>query len=422
MIAPPTAPAESTDLATEAALPLGAAIPAEVLDKWQRAVDLLTGIMGVPSGYVMRLYPDKLEVCVSCGEDTPRGLRVRLEPLRFCRKVIEVRAAVQVNDSLADPEWRDRPEGSARSYLGMPIRRPDGQLFGTLCVASDEAHEFAPAFGQLLAQFRDYIEQDLVALSEAEARHAMEREQLARLAGLDRLRRELMANVSHDLRTPLASLKGYLETLLLMDAELTPAARRRYLQIAEKNCDRLTRLVEDLFDVACLDAGAIQPRLERFRLCELVQDVRQKLALKANEAGVELSAHTPRGLPAVNGDIAWLERALINLADNALRHTSAGGAVRLSVAPPEAGWITLTVADTGVGIDGEILPHIFDRYYRSKDMPGGGKPGAAGLGLPIAKRVMELHGGTVQVESEPGVGTTFTLRLPVDGPVAGVAM
>ncbi|MCA9546061.1 MAG: HAMP domain-containing histidine kinase [Myxococcales bacterium] len=405
-----------------APLPVGAPIPAEVLDKWQRAVDLLTGLMGVPSGYVMRLHPDKLEVCVSCGDTPKRGFKVKLEPTRFCKKVLELEAPLEVVDSLADPEWADRPEGMARSYLGMPIHSPCGALFGTLCVASDEARAYGAKFAELLAQFRDFIEQDLKVMAEAEARRKMEREQLDRLAEIDKLRRELMANVSHDLRTPLASLKGYLETLLLMDAELTPEARRRYLTIAEKNCDRLTRLVEDLFDVACLDAGAVKPRLEQFRLCELVHDVRQKLALKAEGAGVTLSAETPPGLPCVTGDIAWLERALINLTDNALRHTAVGGAVTLSVDPPEAGWVTLRVADTGVGIAPEILPHIFDRYYRSKDMPGGGKPGSAGLGLPISKRVVELHGGRVRVDSAPGEGTTFEIDLPVDGPVEGVAV
>lgn len=394
-------------------------IPAPVLAKWQRAVDLLTSIVGVPAGYVMRARRDKgLEVCVSCGgaDSVARGVLLPVDPRVFCNHVLETGAPLKVEDARDGTFAGDVDQGLV-SYLGMPIHDAEGGLFGTICVLSQTPRVYDPDFEALLAQFRDFIEQDLRVLNEVARRRQMERAQLEQLAEIDRLRRELLANVSHDLRTPLASLRGYIETLLLMDAQLTPADRRRYLEIAEKNCTRLTRLVDDLFDVACLDAGAIEPRLEPFRVCELVWDVRQKLALKADEAGVELTVRAEHGLPRVTGDIAWVERALLNLVDNALRHTDAGGRIEIGVTVEDDA-VRLWVADTGVGIDPAIQPHIFDRYYRSKDMPGGGRPGSAGLGLPIAKRVVELHAGAIDVASTVGQGTTFTMRLPVNGPLA----
>jgi hypothetical protein len=395
-----------------------APIPAPVLAKWQRAVDLLTSIVGVPAGYVMRARPGKLEVCVSCGgaDTTADGVTLTLDPTVFCNSVLRNDAPLAVEDGRQLAAFAEAARSGLVSYLGMPVHGAHGGLFGTICVLSSEPRAYSDAFRALLGQFRDFIEQDLVVLAEAEARRQMQRAQLEQLAEIDQLRRELLANVSHDLRTPLASLRGYIETLLLMDGELSPEARRRYLKIAEKNCTRLTRLVDDLFDVACLDAGAIEPKVEPFYVCELVWDVGQKLALAAEKAGVEITIAAVHGLPQLAGDIAWIERAVINLADNALRHTDAGGQVELGVEQHDADTLRLWVADTGVGIDPAIRAHIFDRYYRSKDMPGGGRPGSAGLGLPIAKRVVDLHSGRIAVHSEVGEGTTFSMFLPIAGP------
>jgi two-component system OmpR family sensor kinase len=232
--------------------------------------------------------------------------------------------------------------------------------------------------------------------------------QVQKLKEVDLLRRELVANVSHDLRTPLASLQGYLDTLLLKEGVLTRDEQRRFLEIASKHSMRLGRLVAELFELAKLDAQVTPLRLEPFSIAELVQDVVQKYQLRAQQGGIALTADTdPERLPLVSGDIALIERVLENLIDNALRHTPSGGAVTI-VLTPEGERVRVQVSDTGVGISEEHLPHIFDRFYRG-EQPARGD--GAGLGLAIAKRILELHGTVLQAESRVDEGTTFVFSV-----------
>ena len=226
-----------------------------------------------------------------------------------------------------------------------------------------------------------------------------------RITKVDLLRRELIANVSHDLRTPLASLQGYLDTLLLKEGQLTADEQRRFIEIASKHSERLGKLVDELFELAKLDSQVTPIKVEPFSIAELVQDVVQKFQLRAQQSGVALEAGVRPDLPLVRGDIALMERVLENLIENAIRHTPAGGSVNVSLAP-EHDRFAVRVIDTGRGISEEHLPHIFDRFYRASDTKGG-----AGLGLAIARRILELHGTTLSAESEVGSGTTFSFAL-----------
>lgn len=237
-------------------------------------------------------------------------------------------------------------------------------------------------------------------------------EQLERLRQTDLLRRELVANVSHDLRTPLASLQGYLETVLMKEDSLEPEERRKYLEIAQRQATRLSRLVEELFELAKLDAHETRPQPEDFPIGELLQDVAQKFSLEAAEKHVRVETELGGGGPFVHADIGLIERVLQNLLENALRYTGDGGRIRMRVRPSQAneGKVAVAVEDTGAGIDSEALPKIFERHNRAgadKDATG-----RAGLGLAIAKRIVELHGGVIAAESDPGHGTTFRFELP----------
>jgi two-component system OmpR family sensor kinase len=235
--------------------------------------------------------------------------------------------------------------------------------------------------------------------------------QVARLEKTDALRRELVANVSHDLRTPLASLQGYLETLQMKDGALSPAERLHYLEVAHNQCDHLGRLVSELFELARLDANEVQPVLEPFSLPELVQDVLQKFELRARHSGVALESRCDDGLPFVVGDIALIERVLDNLLDNALQHTPGGGTVAV-LARAADGVLLVEVVDTGTGIAADQLPHVFERFYQAVDARNGK---GAGLGLAIARRIVELHGSAMHAASEPGRGSVFSFDLPAMG-------
>jgi signal transduction histidine kinase len=235
--------------------------------------------------------------------------------------------------------------------------------------------------------------------------------QVERLRQTDSLRRDLVANVSHDLRTPLASLHGYLETLRLKDAELDGEDKRRYLEIAIRHSERLSALVAELFELAKLDADEVKPQCEPFSLPELVQDVVQKFRLRAEQQEVALEYRFSREpLPFVLADIGLIERVLDNLLVNALRHTPAGGAVIVSLSPGDR-QVRVQVSDTGRGIAAHELPYVFDRFYKGADRARQTGSGA-GLGLAIVRRILELHGSVIRATSQLRNGTTFSFELP----------
>jgi hypothetical protein len=238
--------------------------------------------------------------------------------------------------------------------------------------------------------------------------------QVTELKKADSLRRELVTNVSHDLRTPLATLQGYIETLFLKDKSLSADDRKHHLEIAIQHCERLSKLVNELFELAKLDSHEIQVRYEPFNISELAHDVVQKFELSAQEKQLNIEIDLDPGLPFVNADIAMIERVIENLLENAVRHTPAGGSIRLTFSPQNAD-IAVGVSDTGCGIPREDLPFIFDRFYR-REKTQTGQTGYSGLGLAIARRILELHNKSIQVESTPGSGTTFTFLLPAHSP------
>ena len=236
-------------------------------------------------------------------------------------------------------------------------------------------------------------------------------QQMKVLKETDALRRELVANVSHDLRTPLASLKGYLETLQLKEPTLSPTEREHYLDIALKHSEKLTTLVTELFELAKLDSRETQLQPEPFSLAELGQDILVKSQLNAEQAGIYLERHIPHNLPFVLGDIALIERVLENLLNNAFQYTPRGGTVSLTLIQ-KADSIETKVTDNGSGIPSKDVEHIFDRFYQANRTNQDYSSGA-GLGLAIAKRILELHNRTISVESQSNIGTTFTFSLPI---------
>jgi two-component system, OmpR family, sensor kinase len=240
------------------------------------------------------------------------------------------------------------------------------------------------------------------------------RQQVRQLKETDQLRRELVANVSHDLRTPVTSLQGYLETLVLKEGALSSQERRRYLEIATAQSKRLGDLIAELFELAKLNSQEMKPRVESFALGDLVQDVVQKFRMIVEAKQVTLQAKWGKTPPMVLADIGLIERVLENLIENALRYTPQGG--RITVSLSRMGEQIMTqVTDTGCGIPPNDLPHIFDRYYRAGKKHQAGETGA-GLGLAITKRILELHGSTIEVESVLNQGTTFSFYLAVAQP------
>ena len=235
-------------------------------------------------------------------------------------------------------------------------------------------------------------------------------DQFERLDENDRLRRELISNVSHDLRTPLASMQGYVDTLLMKNDRLDADERRHYLEITRKHTARLNTLIGDLFELSRLDAASDPLSPERFSLAELLHDVAQEFELDAEKRGITLNVDTAPGAAVVEADIALLQRVLENLLRNALKFTPDGGRVDLSLAPL-GDRVSVAVADTGCGIPEERIGRIFDRFYHADD-EARPQDDSAGLGLAIVKRILDLHGSRITVQSQPNEGTRFEFALP----------
>ena len=234
--------------------------------------------------------------------------------------------------------------------------------------------------------------------------------QVDALRRTDRQRRDLVANVSHDLRSPLASLQGYLETLVLRP-DAPADEREAHTARALRSAERLSGLVADLFDLARFDAAEVRPRPEPTDLADLAADVVADRRAEAGRRDIRLHIRAEDGLPLAALDPGLVDRALGNLVDNALRHTPPGGAVEVEVTRADASALAVSVRDTGEGIAPELLPRVFDRFVRADESRA--VDGGAGLGLAIVKRIAALHGGTVRVESTLGAGATFVLVLPV---------
>ena len=226
----------------------------------------------------------------------------------------------------------------------------------------------------------------------------------------DQLRRELIANVSHDLRGPLASIQGYLETILMKKDEVDKEQLIQYVETGLANTQKLNKLVSELFELSKLDAKQVQLQAEKFSVSDLVQDVAAQFKPEAEAAQVRLELDLTENAPMVYGDIALVERAISNLIDNAIRYTPAGGEVRI-IPTINGDGVGVTVADTGVGIAPDHLPRIFDRFFRA-DESRAADYGGAGLGLAIAKKIVELHNSTLLVDSIVNQGTTFSFTLP----------
>jgi len=301
------------------------------------------------------------------------------------------------------------------SYLGMPLLGSAGEVIGHMAILDNRPLPDASVATSVmgLCAGRAGAELERLKADEGRQRALAEVEVLKNRLQEENvyLRRELIANVSHDLRSPLASLRGYLETLLLKQDVLAEAERRGYLEIALRQAQHMQTLISELFELARLDFQGYRIEREPVQLGELARDVVQKFELAAQQRQVELRAEVEPGLGLVRADIGLIERSLSNLLDNALAHTPARGCVVLSVQAHDQR-LTLRVSDNGSGIPSADLPRIFERFYRV-DKARSRNDAGTGLGLAIVKRIVELHDSRIEVASELGRWTAFWFELPL---------
>jgi len=405
--------------------------------------------------------------------ENPVGVRVDMAPMqRLLRAAAERRDSSDVRLPVLGTDPRER--GRTNTFTVAPVSGPGGKMgylyivlngneaqrvtaslsnsdalramaLGAVLATLLAAAVLAIVWQQLTRPLRDLtrevrafrIEGDAALPADAaggdeigvlrRAVQAMQRRIAAQFSSLedsDRQRRELVSNISHDLRTPLSSIRGYVETVLVRGEALGAEQRAAHLRTALRHTELLGKRIGDLFELSKLDAGRELPRQEVFCLAELLQDVVQNYRLAAQQRGVALRlAAGSHAKAKVRADIAMIERVLQNLIDNALRCTAAGGRVELAIEDHGA-FLQISVSDTGHGIDTQHLPHIFERYWRAAEARAPLTAGAAanatagassGLGLAIVKRILDLHGSVVRVRSELKRGTRFEFSLPHAG-------
>jgi two-component system phosphate regulon sensor histidine kinase PhoR len=234
---------------------------------------------------------------------------------------------------------------------------------------------------------------------------------VTQLQQLEQMRREFVSNVSHELRTPLSIFRGYLETLI-DEPELAPDERERILHVLEKHSTRLHSLVDDLLSLARLEAPDPQLKFASLSLDEFLRRVAKEWEKKAAAKQLRIVHEVEQNLPMISADEARLEEVIYNLLDNAVKYSSAGGQITIDVSRYGTESIAISVTDKGPGIAATDLPRIFERFYRA-DKARSGEVGGTGLGLAIVKHIAQLHGGSVDAESQLGRGTTVRVVLPI---------
>ncbi|MEO6239628.1 MAG: GAF domain-containing sensor histidine kinase [Vicinamibacterales bacterium] len=365
----------------------------------------------------------------------------------FCSHAVRQTAVFVVPDARCDPRFSDnslvRLPPCIRFYAGAPLLA-GGEVVGTLCVMDvkprtlplDTVTSLRALARQVVTGLelrrhaRELTRFNTALTAEAEERRKTEvrlrdseralRASEKALQQHDAERREFVANISHDLRTPLTALQGYIDTVLMKRETLDTATQREYLEQASAQARRLGCLVTDLFELAQLDDRYAAIRAERFDLADLLSDVIQSFQLTATGKGIALRATVPRRPTHVVGEVRLIERVLDNLLDNAIRFTPIGGHVTVTCL--RAGRrLSVRVEDTGPGLAPSDRDQMFDRFFCGRQ-PAAGAPPTTGLGLSIARRIVELHGGTMTAGRSDvgGARVSFSLEC-ADGAVVSPA-
>jgi len=325
----------------------------------------------------------------------------------FVQRLVRKRSAVVLND----PANSDVPSAYVRSTMKSVARAPvfiGDRVIGAVRVGSIRPNAFAPDDLRLL----ELVARDIgVAVERARLLDA-ERTARAQAERALRVRDEVLAVVAHDLRNPLASIS--MTAAMLAEESLPPESRARMLVVMQRSSRMMDRLIGDLLDVARLEGGQLKVERRPVSLESIVRDAATTFATSASERGVALETRVPDERVTIEADAMRLQQVIGNLLDNALRLTPAGGRVTLAARHEDERAI-FSVEDTGPGIAAEDLPHLFDRFWQGTRQ----RRGSAGLGLAIAKGIVEAHDGQLTVASTPGKGTTFEISLQV-APTIGV--
>lgn len=370
----------------------------DVIEQALRAARLVTGL---DLAYVSSFADGAQRVEATSGDGAEVGIAagdvVDLES-SYCQRMIDGRIPNAVPDTSREPELTALSathDANIRAYVGVPIRLRDGALYGSLCAAAGAA--------------RPHISDDQVAAMRGLAQLLADRlEETLEHGSRQRAQDEFFAAVSHDLRGPLTPIRGYAE--LLREDGSDPERVRLAADAIARNATKLDRLIDDLLSVARARSGGFTVHREPLDLRALLSDA---VAETAQTSGRDAVLDAPAATLAVDGDDGRLRQLFDNLLSNAVKYSPDGGEIRVT-ASVDGPTVVVEVADPGIGVGEEDQARLFGQYVRAQTAVARGIPGT-GLGLTICRAIAAAHDGTIGLASQPGEGTTVTVRLPLHG-------
>jgi signal transduction histidine kinase len=376
--------------------------PEEAFDRITRLASL---IIGAPTSLVSLVDKDRQFFKSAVGLDDPLASD-RETPLAYsyCQHAVHSGHALIIDDARTHHLVKDSPailELGAIAYAGIPLIDEDGHALGSFCVTDSKPRVWTEQEIQIL--------HELAALVMTEIRL---RSVVLGLREIDRMRAELIAVISHDLRNPLTSILGSTSLLLQRDDRLSADERATFLAIINKQGKRMLQMTEDMMARSKADAEAGHMRREPVDLVQVLRDVVTAFSVSGCPNSFDID--TPEAA-VIEGDQGMIEQVLSNLLDNARKYSDEGAQIGARISEQEDGF-SVDISDSGLGIAADQLPTVFQPFQQVDD--GQDISMGVGLGLHIVRKFVEMHGGSADVSSEEGVGSTFTVRLPRSSPLS----
>ncbi len=387
------------------------AIYDEVIEKWQSLLDLIIKIIGVPSGLIMKLNEDTIEVFLAGNsEDNPykKGEKEKLAYGLYCETVIGSQDKLHVPDATKSPVWRENnPDVNINmvSYLGYPVNWPDGEVFGTICILDKKENFYSVITEELLLKVKSFIETDLNSLLLKQQLAEKNEELQKAITVKDRF----FSIISHDLRSPFNSILGFSQLIVDQLKEKNYEGLDEYAENMLQSSQRAMNLVVNLLEWSRTQSDRMEFNPEYFELVDFLNETILTFKGIATQKSITINHSFPDFIP-VYADKQMINTVLRNLISNAVKFTRQGGEVTISAARKQSA-VSISVKDNGVGISKNRIEKLF-RIDESESTKGTANEQGTGLGLILCKEFVEKHGGRIWVESAVDTGSAFTFTIP----------